>query len=174
MQFISTAWLNLLPPVHLLAYSCWQVLFSVTAFIPLGVVKRHRICLKGPHSVTYSNLLEGGYMIFNRNLFNTIFCECLCFIPSGNRENCNIEIGIFLLSHVCIVETGLLYTVSFYIRLFFQSGYFVVFLPIENLLLFCRSSVSFFSGAGWTYQLCVCTAWQAFRKPSPKEATGAP
>lgn len=66
-----------------------------TAFIPLGVVKRHRICLKGPHFVTYFNLLEGGCMIFNRNLFNTIFCEC--FIPSGNHENCNREIvlGIF-------------------------------------------------------------------------------
>lgn len=53
-----------------------------TAFIPLGEVKRCRICQKGqkcPHFVTYFNLLEGGYMIFNRNIFNTVFCECLFY-----------------------------------------------------------------------------------------------
>lgn len=52
----------------------------------------------------------------------------VCFIPLGNHENCNREIvlGIFLLIlkkiHLCIVETGLFYSISFYIHYFFQSG----------------------------------------------------
>ena len=37
-------------------------------------------------------LFEGGYLIFNKNIFNTIFYECLCFSlflvnhANGNRE----------------------------------------------------------------------------------------